>query len=124
MGRTDGEWEQMTRDNNDFRILKWDFTTPSTSVNFLDLTIWIENGRIMTRTYEQPNHPYLYIPQHSAHPPVCTKGSIYGLIQKYYEQNSRYNDLAQMTQLLFKRHIARGWNQDIIKPSLQQKRRK
>jgi hypothetical protein len=107
LGRTDGEWEQMKRDYNDFGILKWDFTAPSTSVNFLDLTIWIENGKILTRTYQKPNHPYLYIPPHSVHPPGCIKGSIYGLIRKYYEQNSRYDDFAQMTKLLFKRHLAR-----------------
>jgi hypothetical protein len=47
----------------------------------------------------------------------CIKGSIYGFIRKYYEQNSRYDDFGQMTKLLFKRHIARGWNPDLlIKP--------
>ena len=92
----------MKCDNNDFGILKWDFTTPSTSLDFLDLTIWIKNGRIMTRTYKKPNQSYLYILPHSVHPPGCIKGTMYGLIQKYYEQNSRYNDFAQMTQLLLK----------------------
>ncbi len=106
----------MKRDYNDFGILKWNFITPSNSVDFLDLTIWIENDRILTRTYQKPNHPYLYIPPQSAHPPGCITGTIYSLIKKYYEQNSRYNDFKDMTQLLYKRHIARGWRPEILKP--------
>eukprot|EP00804_Cyclotella_cryptica_P007002 CCRYP_007132-RC/>CCRYP_007132-RC protein AED:0.47 eAED:0.47 QI:0/-1/0/1/-1/0/1/0/85 len=69
----------MKRDYNDFGILKWDFTSPKNSVNFLNLTIWIENGKILTGTYQKPNHPYLYIPPQSAHPPGCIKGTIHGL---------------------------------------------
>ena len=81
LGITDEEWEEMKCDYNDFRILKWDFTMPATSVDFLDLTIWIENGKILTETYQKPNRPYLYIPPHSAHPPGCIKGTIYSLIK-------------------------------------------
>ena len=44
------------------------------------------------------------------------EGIMYSLIKKYYDQNSRYNDFAKMTQLLFKRHVSRGWSPDILKP--------
>jgi hypothetical protein len=116
LGPTDDEWEAFKRDFDDFGILRWEFSTPATSVNFLDLTIWIENGIIMTRTYQKPNHPYLYIPPHSCHTKGMIKGTIYGLVRKYHEQNSRHSDFLEMTQLLFKRHFARGWPQHTLKP--------
>ena len=62
----DTTWENFKRDTNNFGILTWDFEEPSHTVNFLDLTISIENCRIVTRTYQKPMNLYQYIP---AQPP-------------------------------------------------------
>ena len=51
LGQTDGDWEAMKLDYNSFGILKWEFTDPSCQINFLDLTLWIENGKILAKTY-------------------------------------------------------------------------
>ena len=43
-GFTPEEWTQSGNMLNDYGILKWEIGEPSTSVNYLDLTISIENG--------------------------------------------------------------------------------
>ena len=50
-GFSDDEWNQFKVDIDDFCILRWDVNGPSSSMNFLDLTITIENGAIVSSTY-------------------------------------------------------------------------
>jgi hypothetical protein len=56
---------------NNFGILKWDIaeTIPSTSVNFLDMTLSIEDGGIVSKIYQKDMNLHLYIPPSSEHPP-------------------------------------------------------
>ena len=44
------------------------------------------------------------------------KGTIYGLVRRYYEQNSEQMDFIYFTKLLFRRLKARGWDPAVIKP--------
>jgi len=115
VGDTDTLWEELIQDYNNFGILKWDITKPSTAVNFLDLTLTIENDRITTKTFQKANNPYLYIPPHSAHPPGMIHGIIFSLLRTYYYQNSKYSDFVQLSNLLFKRHVMQGWDQAVLK---------
>ena len=62
-------WAQFKERCNDFGILKWDFFEPSKSVNFLDLTIYIKDGFILTKTYQKSMNLYHYISPSSDHPP-------------------------------------------------------
>ena len=54
-------WAQFKEYCNDFGLLKWDFKEPSKSVDFLDLTIYIENGWVPTKTYQKSMNLYQYI---------------------------------------------------------------
>jgi hypothetical protein len=92
LGDCDARWNELVDLFNDFGILKWDCEKPLKSVNFLDLNLTIEGRRIVTRTYQKPDNPYLYIPPHSAHPAGVVNGTIYGLLRTYYRQNSKYSD--------------------------------
>ena len=49
-------------DIDDFGILKWNVEDPSLSVDFLDLTLTIEDGNIVSKTYQKPLN--LGIPLH------------------------------------------------------------
>ena len=109
-------WQAFKADINNFGILTWDINEPSTSVDFLDLTITVQpNGRLTTKTYQKAMNLYQYIPPHSAHPPGMCKGIIYSLLQNYYLQNTERSDYHRMAVLLFQRFVAVGWERTKIK---------
>ena len=115
---TDQQFDNLVEDANNFGIMKWDFNKPTTTVNFLDLSITVKEGKITTRTHQKEGNPYLYITPHSAHPPGMIKGVIFvfGLVRRYYEQNSDKKDFIDFTKMLFKRLVTRGWDPTYIKP--------
>ena len=56
--------------------------------DILDLTISIENGRILTRTFQKSMNLYLYFPLIFAHPTSCFKGLIIGNFLRFRKQNN------------------------------------
>ena len=82
IGNHTDEWASFKEDLNDFGILTWEVSELSPSVDFLDLTLSIEDGRIVSKTYQKPMNLFLYLPPSSSHPPGCIKGTIYGLINR------------------------------------------
>ena len=108
------KWTEFCNDINDFGILTWDISELSKSVDFLDLTITINNGRIETKTYQKAMNLYLYLPPASAHPQSCIKGTVYGLIRRYYVQNTHRKDYIHFVVLLYRRLLERGWERDFI----------
>ena len=78
---------------NDFgpegKRLTWDTELPATSVNFLDLTITLQDdGTITTRTFQKPDNRYLYRTPDSCQPLSTLKAFVYGSLHRYYWQNS------------------------------------
>jgi hypothetical protein len=108
-------WLDFKWDLNHFGILTWEINEPSLLVDFLDLTISIKNGRVETKTFQTEVNPYLYLPPASAHPQNCTKGTIYGLICRYYANNTHREDYIHFVTLLYQRLLARGWESSFIK---------
>jgi hypothetical protein len=91
----------------------------SDTVVFLDLTSTITiNGHAETKTYTKPKNLHLYIPATSAHPPGCFKGTIYGNVQQYWNQNSHIEDYQTLVQAFAKHLEARGHKIDNIKQTL------
>ena len=69
---------------NNFGILEWEFEEPSKKVNFLDLTISIENESVITtKTFQKAMNLYQYLSPMSNHPPGMMKGIIYSLLKTY-----------------------------------------
>jgi hypothetical protein len=58
--------------------LEWVCTEPSTTINFMDLTITIVDGKLETTLFEKAMNLYLYIPPYSAHPRCIFTGLIFG----------------------------------------------
>ena len=48
--------------------LQWEIHHPSNRVDFLDITITLQNGHIFTNLFEKALNLYLYLPPHSSHP--------------------------------------------------------
>ena len=60
-GFSKGEWESFKDDINGFGILKWNVEDPSLGVDFLDLTLTIEDGNIVSKIYQKPLNLYQYM---------------------------------------------------------------
>jgi len=91
-----------------FKNLRWTTSGLQDSVDFLDLNISIENGRIVTRTYEKPLNKFLYIPPTSAHSPGVLKSTIHGNVRRYWFQNSNIEDYKNQVRKFKSRLEARG----------------
>ena len=50
------DWKQFKTILNDYDILKWDIN--ALSVTYLDFTISIEDGLLITKTYRKPTNLY------------------------------------------------------------------
>ena len=109
-------WPKFCADVNDFGILTWEIEEQSTTVDFLDLTLTIDNGRITSRTFQKKMNLYLYLPPASAHSGNVLKGMIYGLVRRYKAQNTYRKDYIHFVRLLFRRLLARGWKREYIHP--------
>ena len=64
----DTNWKKFVRQIDDYHGLKWIFSPKCDKVDFLDITVSINDRYIHTTLYEKSLNLYLYIPPHSAHP--------------------------------------------------------
>ena len=117
VGNSTTDWDNFCNDVNNFGILKWDIKQQrlSTTVNFLDLTLTINNDTITSKTYQKEMNLYLYLPAASAHPQGCIKGTIYGLIRRYFNQNTYRKDYVHIVGLFYRRICARGWDPAFVR---------
>jgi hypothetical protein len=99
--------------------LTWDCTEPSTSVNFMDLTISIVNSRLETTLYEKPQNLYLYIPPHSSHPKGVYTGLVFGQVLRIRRLCSHKKDADLKIKQFFDRLTARGHPKDTLLPLFQ-----
>merc|ERR1711983_277890 len=95
------KWNDFKRDTNDFGVLTWEFKELGDTVDFLDLTISISDGRIVTKTFQKSLNLYQYIPPTSAHPPGMMRGIISILLKTYCRQNTFHKDYIEMAKRLF-----------------------
>ena len=100
---------------NIFGILTWEVGPLSREVNFLDLTLIIEDGQIVSKTYQKSLNLYLYLPPSSSHSPGCIKGTIHGLVGRYYVQNTYRHDYIRLIKLLYWHLFDRGWDNNYDK---------
>jgi hypothetical protein len=69
--------------NMDFE-LEWIVSPPSQPVDYMDLSLSIQNARITTTLYEKPSDHHLYTPPHSGHPPGLLGGIVFGMVNRLY----------------------------------------
>ena len=106
------EWVEFCDDVDTYRMLRRDIKKQelSLSVNFLDLTLTLEGGKIVLRTYQKAINLYLCLSSASAsvHSVSCIKCTIYSLINRYYAQNTYQKDYVYCMVLLYDRLLDRG----------------
>ena len=113
LDNTAGNFELLQQLMDDFgpegKRLEWIATQPSRSVDFLDLTVSInQEGLIETRTFQKAMNLYLYRCPSSAQPESILQSLIYGTLHRYYWQNTHITDFGRYTELFFERLTARA----------------
>ena len=97
-------------------ILKQNVEDPVLSGNLFDLTSTIEDGNIVSKTYQTSLNIYQYICTISAHPPLMVKGVVFSMLNIYYCQNSHLKDIWDIAILLYKSHKDQGWDRITLEP--------
>lgn len=98
--------------------LNWEVELPSITVNFLDLTITIqEDGTITTKMFQKKMNLHLYRTPESCQPESILRSFIYGAIHRYYWQNTFELDFISIVEFLFIRIIDRGHQQQQLLPA-------
>ena len=102
-------WSEFKEFTDSFHGLRWDFTEPKRSnVNFMDMSLSIEGGKIVSTIYEKPLALNLYIPPSSSHPPGVTTGLVMGQVLRYFQLCSDQKDIDDLLDVFMDRLIARG----------------
>jgi hypothetical protein len=102
---------------NGWHGLEWECTTPpSTTINFMDLTITIIDGRLETTLFEKAENLYLYIPPHSSHPRGIFTGLIYGQVLRIRHLCSKSIDADNKINEFLSRLMARGHTFEDLAP--------
>ena len=72
------------------------------------MTLTIVRDQIEFKTYQKEMNLYLYLPPALSHPGGCIKGTVYGLIGRYFAQNRHRKDYLKFVGLLYYRLLNRG----------------
>jgi hypothetical protein len=100
--------------------LNWEVEQPATQVDFLDLTVTIqEDGTIATKTFQKMMNLYLYQTPESCQPESIIRSFVYGALHKYYWQNTFECDFITFIELLFIRMTYRGHQRCLLLPIFQ-----
>ena len=103
----DARWTRFQAETNcPMYKLQWDFSPLSKTIDFMDLTLSIADGRVTTSLYEKPSNLHLYIPPHSCHPPGLLPGVVHGMIFCIFTLCSDPADMKART-IAFFRHLQR-----------------
>lgn len=103
-------WTAFKTKMNSFHNMRWITSKRDNTVDFMDLTIGISNGKIHTTLFEKKLNLYLYIPPHSAHPPGVLAGLIIGQILRFHQLCTNNDDVVLKTKQLFLHLLARGYS--------------
>ena len=109
------EWNEFRDKMNAFPGLTWEFSERSKSIDFMDMTISINNSnKIETTLFEKRLNLHLYIPPHSAHPPgllpgigtvLCFEFLPYVRLKKINYNEQRFFSTPNCLRLQRKRHL-------------------
>ena len=101
---------------NKYGSLRWKFTEPAKTIDFLDVTLSIKNKRIETSLFEKELNLHLYLPPSSAHPPGVLKGLVHGMIYRIIRLTSDDNKQQEFIKAFYRRLLYRGYSHETVLP--------
>ena len=109
------QWNEFKLAMDQFGSLTWVVEDRSDTVDFMDLTISIEDKRLVTKIFEKKENPYLYLSPSSAHTPGIIKGTIIGMIFRYFALTTYPSDFYHQVENFFHRLVAVGYRPGYLK---------
>ena len=85
-------WKKLKKEMNNYHGLTWEFSKRTDKVDYLNVTISINNNKITFDLYKKSLNLYLYIPPLSAHPPGVLSGLVLGNCHRIYTLVSKPKD--------------------------------
>ena len=99
-------------------IVKFKANFSSDKVEFLDLLISIEEGKLKTNLYIKPSNLQIYLDFGSNHPQHCKVGLVYGQALRIVERCSELSDRDSHLLNLKEKLLARNYPEEIIEAQL------
>ena len=95
--------------------LKFTFEASTTSINYLDLTIFKgkrfqETGKLDTKVYTKPTETYQYLHRTSSHPPHVFNAFIYGETLRYARNTNNVEDFTNTVKTFSNKLLNRGFS--------------
>ena len=95
-------------------VIKFKYEYSTEMVEFLDLKIFVENGRLETDLYIKPSNLQLYLDFFSNHPEPCKEGVVYGQALRVVERCSRTEDREKHLENLKNKLVNRNYPEKLI----------
>ena len=93
-------------------------------MEFLDLEIMIENGKLETNLYIKPTNLQLYLEYFSNHPEQCKRGIIYSQALRIVERCSKLVDAEKHMSNLEEKLIDRNYPKELILENFEKAKKK
>lgn len=109
----------MQRLNSIHPNIKLDTDISTSTVNFLDITIYKENHnskRLSTKVFQKEFNRFLYLPYFSYHSKATKKSFITSLLQSYLKINSSAANFYDIREKFFHRLRNRGYPSEMLLP--------
>ena len=101
-------------------IIKFKFEYSKTGIEFLDLSIKIENGRLETNLYVKPTNLQLFLDYFSNHPQHCKEGIIFSQALRIIERCSKPEDINKNLETLKEKLSQRNFPIPLIERKFEQ----
>ena len=86
-------------------------------VVFLDMTVFVDAHRLVTKCYQKPSNAYLYLPYSSEHPAHVWHAFLRGELIRYVKRCTFFSDYNDMVSLFAGRLRRRGYPQRAMRAS-------
>ena len=100
-------------------VIKFKYQYSREKIEFLDLEVKIENGRLETNLYVKPSNLQLFLDYYSNHPQHCKEGIVFSQALRIIERCSKNEDLEKNLNTLSEKLIERNYPETLIEEKFQ-----
>ena len=87
-------------------------------MNYLDLTVWIEDGKMKRTLFKKEMNKYSFIEPESCHPQSCFVGTVKGIRKRILSRCPATEDVNKEIKFFYRKLRARGYSHDLLRKFL------